>query len=89
MCLAVPGRVEQRFEANGLPMARVDFNGLRRDVCLAYVPAAREGDFVVVHVGFAISVVDAAEAERSLRLLDEMGALAELAADGPDGEGPP
>jgi hydrogenase expression/formation protein HypC len=66
MCLALPGRVEQRFEANGLPMARVDFNGVRRDVCLAYVPSAREGDFVVVHVGFAISTIDAAEAARGL-----------------------
>jgi hydrogenase expression/formation protein HypC len=78
VCLAIPGRVDQRFDANGLPMARVDFNGVRRDVCLAYVPDAREGDYVVVHVGFAISVIDAAEAARSLALLDEAATRAEL-----------
>lgn len=79
MCLAVPGKIEERFESGGLLMGRVDFNGLRRDVCLAYVPEAAVGEFVVVHVGFAISVIDAEEAARTLALLDELGELA-----GPD-----
>jgi hydrogenase expression/formation protein HypC len=86
VCLAIPGCVDQRFEANGLPMARVDFNGVRRDVCLAYVPDAREGDYVVVHVWFAISIIDAAEAARSLALLDEAATRAELLPDEPDKE---
>lgn len=67
-------------------MGRVDFNGLNREVCLAYVPEARVGDWVVVHVGFAISTLDEAEAERTLRLLDELGELND-AFD--EGEGEP
>jgi hydrogenase expression/formation protein HypC len=81
MCLAIPGRLDERFEANDLPMGKVDFNGVRRAVCLAYVPEARLGDFVVVHVGFAISVVDPDEAARMLAILDELGEL--------DGDGVP
>jgi hydrogenase expression/formation protein HypC len=81
MCLAIPGRLEERFEARDLPMGKVDFNGVRREVCLAYVPEASVGDFVVVHVGFAISVVDPVEAMRTLALLDELGEL--------DGDGVP
>lgn len=73
MCLAIPGRIEERFVAGDLPMGRVDFNGVRREVCLAHVPEAVVGDYVVVHVGFAISVVDKEEAERTLALLDELG----------------
>ena len=67
-------------------MGRVDFNGLRREVCLAYVPEAAVGAWVVVHVGFAISVVDEAEAQRTLALLDELNELNELTPDG-DGDG--
>lgn len=83
MCLAIPGRLEERFEARDLPMGKVDFNGVRREVCLAYVPEASVGDFVVVHVGFAISVVDPVEAARMLAILDELG---ELDGDGLDEE---
>jgi len=78
MCLAVPGRIEQLVEREGLPMGTVDFNGVAREVCLAYVPDAKVGDWVVVHVGFAISVMDEAEAARTLRLLDELVELDEL-----------
>lgn len=76
MCLAIPGLLKERFETAGLPMGRVDFAGLCKEVCLAYVPEARIGDYVVVHVGFAISCIDAAEAERTLQLLDALGELA-------------
>jgi hydrogenase expression/formation protein HypC len=76
VCLAIPGLLLERFDAGGLLMGRVDFNGARRDVCLAHVPEAAVGDYVVVHVGFAISVMDQAEAARTLELLDELGALA-------------
>jgi hydrogenase expression/formation protein HypC len=81
MCLAIPGRLEERFELRNSPMGKVDFNGLRRDVCLSCVPDARVGDFVIVHVGFAISIVDAEEARRTLELLDALGEL--------DGDGIP
>jgi hydrogenase expression/formation protein HypC len=82
MCLAVPGQLLSRFTAGDMPMGRVDFNGVRRQVCLACTPDARVGSWVVVHVGFAISVVDEDEARRTLALLDELG---ELAAEGEEG----
>jgi hydrogenase expression/formation protein HypC len=75
MCLAVPGQVVERFTAGEMPMGRVDFNGVRREVCLACTPEAGVGAWVVVHVGFAISVLDEAEARRSLALLDALGEL--------------
>jgi hydrogenase expression/formation protein HypC len=75
MCLAIPGQIKERFEHNELPMGRVDFSGMARDVCLAYVPDAKVGDYVIVHVGFALSIVDAAEAQRTLRLLDELSGI--------------
>jgi hydrogenase expression/formation protein HypC len=82
MCLAVPGQLLERFTAGEMPMGRVDFNGVRRQVCLACTPEARVGSWVVVHVGFAISVIDEDEARRTLALLDELG---ELAAEGEEG----
>jgi hydrogenase expression/formation protein HypC len=75
MCLAVPGLLTTRFESRDLPMGKVDFNGITRDVCLSYVPDARVGDYVVVHVGVAISVMDAEEAARTLAILEELGQL--------------
>jgi hydrogenase expression/formation protein HypC len=85
MCLGIPGKViEVRTEA-GLPMGRVDFGGVRKVACLAYVPDVKPGDYVIVHVGFAISQVDEEEALRTLELLDQMGDLVqqELATMGP------
>ncbi len=75
MCLAIPGRI---IEANDDPlmrMGRVDFGGVVRETCLAYVPEARVGDYVIVHAGFAISRLDEEEAQETLRLLAEIGAL--------------
>ena len=75
MCLAVPARVldiEPSSEANPLRMGRVDFGGLVKDVCLEYVPDAIAGDYVIVHVGFAISRLDEAEAQRTLALWSEI-----------------
>ncbi len=80
MCLAIPGKVIERFEAQGLRMARADFGGTIRKVCLEHLPEAGFGDYVLVHVGFALSLVDAAEAERTYRLLEELGLLEELKA---------
>ena len=75
MCLAIPGRVLQAEEQNGLRLGRVQFGGIIRSVRLDFVPEAAVGDYVMVHVGFAISQVDEKEAERTYELLREMGAL--------------
>lgn len=82
MCLAIPGKVTEIAEKDGMRTGRVQFGGIVRQTCLDFVPEAKEGDYVMVHVGFAISVVDREEAERTYALLESMGVLAdELAAD--------
>jgi len=80
MCLAIPGKVVEIFDDRGLRMARADFGGTVRKVCLEQLPEAGLGDYVLVHVGFALSRVDAAEAERTYRALEELGQLGELDA---------
>jgi hydrogenase expression/formation protein HypC len=80
MCLAIPGKVLESFDREGMRMARVQFGGITRDACLEYVPEARIGDYVLVHVGFAISRVDEDEARRTYQLLEEMNQLTELDA---------
>jgi len=80
MCLGIPGRVVDLRDDGGMAMGTVDFGGMRRDVCLAYVAdEIRPGNYVIVHVGFAISKVDEGEARRTLELLKEMSQLDELA----------
>jgi len=81
MCLGIPGEIVEVAERDGLRVGKVRFAGITRDVCLEYVPEASLGDYVVVHVGFAISKIDAAEAERSYRILEDLGQTAELEAD--------
>jgi hydrogenase expression/formation protein HypC len=76
MCLAVPGRVLDTETSDGARLARVDFGGVTRKVSLDLVPEAGVGDYVIVHVGFAISRVDEEEARRTLELLAQMEALA-------------
>jgi hydrogenase expression/formation protein HypC len=85
MCLGIPGKVMEVRTDAGLPMGRVDFGGVRKEACLAYVPDVKVGDYVIVHVGFAISKVDEEEAIRTLELLEQMGDLVqqELATMGP------
>lgn len=83
MCLAVPGKILEFTRDGGLLRAgRVSFGGIVKEVNLAYVPEAQVGNYVIVHVGFAIAVVDEAEASATLRYLDEMDELAELEASG-------
>jgi len=77
MCLAIPGKILETRDEGGLRVARVQFGGVTRDACLEYVPEAVPGDYVVVHVGFAISRIDAEEAQRTYELLEQMGLLAE------------
>ena len=86
MCLAIPGKVARIEEKEGVRTGRVQFGGIVRQACLDFVPEVNVGDYVMVHVGFAISVVDKDEAERPYALLESMGVLAEELA--PDGAAP-
>ncbi len=72
MCLGVPGRIIETFEKTGLKMARVDFGGVQREVCLDYVPEAQVGDYCIIHVGFAISLLSESEAKETLALLKDI-----------------
>ena len=77
MCLGIPGEVVARAATDGLAMGTVDFGGLRKEVCLAYVPEVAVGDYVIVHVGFAIAQVDREEAHRTLAVLRAMAGAVE------------
>ena len=78
MCLAIPGKISGLHENAGVPMAKVDFGGITRDACMSYLPDATIGDYVLVHVGFAISRLDEEEAARTFQYLSEMDQLTEL-----------
>ena len=82
MCLAIPGKVIETLQSGGMKMAKVSFGGMVKQVCVEYTPEAAPGDYVLVHVGFALSRIDEAEAERTYRLLAELGQLTELEAGG-------
>jgi hydrogenase expression/formation protein HypC len=91
MCLGIPGKVVEISDEGPLRMARVDFGGVRKEACLAYLPEVALGDYVIVHVGFAISQLDEEEALRTLEMLRaidaegvamEFAAMAEPAAPG-------
>jgi hydrogenase expression/formation protein HypC len=77
MCLAIPGKIVEKQERDGATLGRVDFGGVIREVHLDFVPEAEVGDYVIVHVGFALSRLNPEEAERTFQLLQEMGALEE------------
>ncbi|NLF79097.1 MAG: HypC/HybG/HupF family hydrogenase formation chaperone [Chloroflexi bacterium] len=77
MCLGIPGKIVELYESGGLKMGKVDFGGVVRETCLAYVPEAQLGDYTIVHVGFALNLIDEAEARKTLELLDEIGLLDE------------
>jgi hydrogenase expression/formation protein HypC len=82
MCLAIPGKIVDVFEDHGLKMGRIDYSGTVNTACLEYVPEAESGEYVLVHAGFAISVLDEDEAQKTLALWDEMVEAA--AAEGTD-----
>lgn len=75
MCLAVPGFVESIREESGTRMGRVNFGGVVKDVCLAYLPDIAVGDYTLVHVGFAISKIDEASALATLQTFEDLGLL--------------
>ena len=77
MCLAVPGQVESIHDDGGVRMGRVNFGGVVKEICLAYLPDIAVGDYTIVHVGFAISRIDEASAQQTLRTFAEIGLLEE------------
>jgi hydrogenase expression/formation protein HypC len=77
MCLAVPGRVISVEKRDGTTMADVDFGGVRKEVCLEYIPDAQIGEYVIVHVGFAIQRLDEASAQQTLANFERLGILEE------------
>src|SRR5580658_4569414 len=80
MCLAIPGKLlSVAPDANGIIMGKANFGGIVKEVCLQYTPDAVPGEYVLVHVGFALGKVDEAEAARTFQILQEMGQLDELA----------
>ena len=87
MCLAIPGRVDAIYDSGGARMGRVDFAGVRKEICLAYVPDLQVGDYTIVHVGFALSKIDEAAAQETLRVFSEMGLLEEELNQLRDSEG--
>jgi hydrogenase expression/formation protein HypC len=78
MCLGVPGKVVETYHEHGVLMGKVDFGGVRKAVCLEHVPEVQVGEYVLVHVGFALSRMDEVEAQRVFALLAELGQLDEL-----------
>ena len=72
MCLAVPGQIKEIYETEGIKMGKIDFGGALREVCLAYVPEAKVGDWGVVHVGFVLNLLSPEEAEETLALLRQL-----------------
>ena len=88
MCLAIPGKVLTKENIGGVEVGQVQFGGITRQVALGFVPEAQVGDYVMVHVGFAISRVDAEEAQRTYEILKELGTLEEeLASEEPVAQG--
>jgi len=78
MCLGIPGKVLEIREQDALPMGKVEFGGIVKEVCLAYVPETQVGDYVLVHVGFAISKIDEEEAREIFSYIEQIDQLGEL-----------
>lgn len=84
MCLGVPGRIIEIYDVAGLRMGRIDFGGVVKEACLAYVPEAVVGEYALIHVGFAIGRIDEAEAQQSLQFLRGAGLLSGELGTAPD-----
>jgi len=82
MCLGIPAKIVEIYPQGDLKMAKVDFGGVMKEVCLEYVPEAKVGDYCLIHVGFAISLMDEEEAQETLKLIGEVAAIEdELASE--------
>ncbi len=78
MCLGIPGKVVETYREHDVLMGKVDFGGVFKRVCLEHVPEVKIGDYVLVHVGFALNTIDEDEARRVFEFLDEMNQLDEI-----------
>jgi hydrogenase expression/formation protein HypC len=72
MCLGIPGKITEIYEKDSLSMAKIDFGGIVKEACLAYTPEAKVGNYALIHVGFAISLMDEEEAQETLKLIKEV-----------------
>jgi hydrogenase expression/formation protein HypC len=72
MCLGIPGKITEIYQKGSLAMGKVDYGGVVKEACLAYVPEAKVGDYALIHVGFAISLMDEEEAMETLKLIKEV-----------------
>ena len=83
MCLGVPGKIIEIYEFNGLHMGKIDFGGVQREACLAYVPEAQIGEYALIHVGFALNLISETEAQETLELLRQVSdaALEEIGGE--------
>jgi len=81
MCLGIPGKVLEIDERDSLPMGKVEFGGIVKEICLAYVPEVRIGDYVLVHVGFALSKIDEEQAQEIFSYIEQMDELPDLQDD--------
>ena len=77
MCLAIPGKVIELYESNGMKMARIDFGGVVKEACMEYLPDVKLGDYTIIHVGFGLSILDEKEAFETLELLKQIDAMGE------------
>jgi hydrogenase expression/formation protein HypC len=75
MCLGVPGKIVEIYTKENLQMGKIDFGGVVREICLAYVPEAKIGDYALIHVGFALNIISEEEAQETLALLREISEL--------------
>ncbi|MBU4225002.1 MAG: HypC/HybG/HupF family hydrogenase formation chaperone [Chloroflexi bacterium] len=77
MCLGIPAKVIELYEANGMKMAKVDFGGALKEACMEYLPEVKVGDYTIIHVGFGLSILDEKEAFETMELLRQIDALGE------------
>jgi len=77
MCLAIPGKIKEIYQKDSLSMAKIDFGGIAKEICLEYTPEAKVGDYALIHVGFAISLMDEEEAQETLKLIKEVSEFEE------------
>ena len=78
MCLGIPGKIISIYQDHGTKMAKVDFGGVSREVCIEVIPEAKPGDWTIIHAGFALSLLSEEEAQETLDILQEMSELAEF-----------
>jgi len=77
MCLGIPGKVTELYELNGMNMAKVDFGGIIKEACMAYLPEIKVGDYTLIHVGFGLSIIDEEEAKETMDLLNQIASFQE------------